>query len=131
MKIGLWIVQILLAALFLWSGITKLLTPHAELAQSMRWVADATDWQVLLIGAVEVLGALGLVLPAATGILPWLTPLAAIGLALEMVPAAIVNLQYGQATVIGVNIVIILLALFVAVGRVTRDPARRLVRAAS
>ncbi|MBI3962282.1 MAG: DoxX family protein, partial [Deinococcus sp.] len=80
MNIVLWIVQGLLALGFLMAGATKLMRSKAQLAPRMPWVEDFSLGTIRAIGAVEVLGALGLVLPTLMGILPWLTPLAALGL---------------------------------------------------
>src|SRR5579859_5106043 len=89
MNTAVWIVQILLALAFLMAGATKLTQPVEKLAERMAWVNDFSPSIVRAIGAVEVLGALGLILPAWTGILPWLTPLAAAGLVLDMIGASL------------------------------------------
>ena len=117
MNIALWVVQILLAVAFLGSGLMKLTQPKEKIATSMAWAADFSPTAIKLIGLVEVLGALGLVLPAATGIAPILTPLAAVGLALVMVGAAITHARRGESQMIVVNVVLLLLAAFVAWGR--------------
>ncbi len=85
----LWVVQILLAVMFLFAGGTKITTPMSDLAAQMPWVEDFSDGTVRGIGGLEVAGAVGLVVPAVTGIVPVLTPAAAGGLALTMVGAAI------------------------------------------
>jgi uncharacterized membrane protein YphA (DoxX/SURF4 family) len=79
MSIALWVIQVLLAAAFLVSGATKLSQPKEKLVKNMAWVEDFSQPTVRTIGALEVLGAIGIVLPALTGILPWMTPLAASG----------------------------------------------------
>ena len=117
MKYLLWIVQILLAVAFVGAGAMKLLTPTAELAQSMVWVNDVPGWLVKLIGLAEVAGALGLILPALTRIQPQLTALAAAGLALVMLLAAFFHLSRGESALIVPNLVLLLLAAFVAYGR--------------
>jgi uncharacterized membrane protein YphA (DoxX/SURF4 family) len=117
MNIALWIVQILLAVAFLGSGLMKLTQPKDKIAASMAWAADFSPTAIKLIGLVEVLGALGLVLPALTGIATILTPLAAVGLALVMVGAAITHARRGEGQMIVVNVVLLLLAVFVAWGR--------------
>jgi uncharacterized membrane protein YphA (DoxX/SURF4 family) len=116
-NIALWVVQILLAVAFLGSGLMKLTQPKEKIATSMAWAADFSPTAIKLIGLVEVLGALGLVLPAVTGIAPILTPLAAVGLALVMVGAAITHARRGETQMIAVNVVLLLLAAFVAWGR--------------
>ncbi len=117
MNIALWVVQVLLALVFLMAGSMKALKPKAELAEKMEWVNDYSDNTVKLIGVLEILGAIGVVLPAATGILPWLTPLAAVGLVLTMIGAAITHARMGDFPGMGPSIVFLVLSLFVAYGR--------------
>jgi uncharacterized membrane protein YphA (DoxX/SURF4 family) len=113
---ALWIVQVLLAAIFLVTGMTKLTQPRLKMAAGpMRWAADVSDAQFRAIGAVEVLGAIGLIVPAALGIAPLLTPLAAIGLVLTMVGAIRMHVRYAESDRLAVPIVVLALALFVAV----------------
>jgi hypothetical protein len=89
----------------------------------MAWVEDFSRGAVHIIGALEVLGAIGLVLPALTGILPWLTPLAALGLVLTMIGAALTHLRRSEYSVIPVPAVLLILAAFVAYGRFFVLPA--------
>ena len=117
MNIALWIVQGLLAAAFLMAGLMKASQPKEKLAENMAWVNDFSASQVRAIGIVEILGAIGLILPAATGILPILTPLAAVGLVVTMLGAASTHLRRGESQMIAVNFVLLLLAAFVAYGR--------------
>lgn len=84
MIIALWIVTGLLAALFLMAGSMKALKSREAVLANMAWVEEVSAPQLKAIGVLEVLGAVGLVLPAATGILPWLTPVAAFALAVTM-----------------------------------------------
>src|SRR3954447_14132249 len=94
MEIVVWVLQILLALAFLGAGVMKLVRPRPALVSSgMGWADDYSDGGVKGIGALEVLGAVGLVLPAATGIAPILTPIAALGLALVMAAAVVVHLR--------------------------------------
>jgi uncharacterized membrane protein YphA (DoxX/SURF4 family) len=113
----LWVAQVLLAVAFLGAGATKLSQPKEKLAKNMAWVEDFSQPAVRLIGAVEVLGAIGIVLPALTGILPWLTPLAALGLVLLMIGAALTHLRRKEYGNIAMNAVLLVLAAFVAFGR--------------
>jgi putative oxidoreductase len=113
----LWLLQVLLCLFFLSSGAMKLFQPYEVLAAQMTWVGDVPPWLVLVIGLTEVLGAIGLVLPAATRVLPWLTPLAAAGLALEMLLATLFHLSRGEVTMAPVPLVFGLLSTFVAFGR--------------
>ncbi len=123
MGVALWVVQGLLAVAFLGAGAMKLSQPKEKLAANMGWVEDFSQPAVRLIGAVEVFGAVGLVLPALTGILPWLTPLAALGLALTMIGAALTHLRRKEYGNIAVNAVLLVLAAFVAYGRFFVLPA--------
>jgi uncharacterized membrane protein YphA (DoxX/SURF4 family) len=123
MGIALWVVQGLLAAAFLVSGATKLSQPKEKLAKNMAWVEDFSPQTVRLIGALEVLGAIGVVLPALTGIVPWLTPLAALGLVLTMIGAALTHLRRTEYGNIAMNAVLLVLAAFVAYGQFFVLPA--------
>ena len=115
METALWIAQVLLAAIFLLTGTTKLTQPRLKMAAGpMRWAADVTDRQFRTIGLLEVLGAIGLILPAALGIAPLLTPLAAVGLVLVMVGAIYAHVRYDESERLAVPIVVLALALFVA-----------------
>ena len=118
MNIVLWIVQILVALAFLMAGTMKATRPPDKLSARMTWVKAMKPQQIVrLIGILEILGAIGLVLPAVTGILPWLTPVAAIGLVLTMIGAVIFHTRNGEGSRIAPNIVLLLLAAFVVVGR--------------
>lgn len=118
MNVVLWVVTGLLVVAFLGAGLMKVSQPREKLEKNLPWVADYSDGQVKGIGAVEVLGALGLVLPAIGGIAPILVPVAATGLAITMVLAAIMHLRRGDgAQSIVAPLVLFLLAAFVAWGR--------------
>jgi len=123
MGMALWVVQALLAAAFLMSGATKLSRPKEKLLENMAWVEDFSQRTVRIVGALEVLGAIGLVAPALTGLLPWLTPLAALGLVLTMIGAALTHLRRTEYGGIAVNAVLLILAAFVAYGRFFVLPA--------
>ena len=123
MGIALWAVQVLVAAAFLGAGATKLSQPKEKLVKNMAWVEDFSQGTVRLIGALEVLGAIGVVLPALTGIVPWLTPLAALGLVLLMIGAALTHLRRTEYGNIAMNAVLLVLAAFVAYGRFFVLPA--------
>jgi len=113
----LWILQSLLALAFLAAGGMKLSQPKEKLEASMAWVADVSAPTVRFIGTVEVLGALGLILPAATGVATVLTPLAAVGLALVMVGAVITHARRSESQQIVVNLVLLAIAAVIAWGR--------------
>lgn len=117
MNIALWVVQVILALAFGAAGILKATKSNAELHDRMAYVEDFSDAQVTGIGVVEVLGALGLVLPGLTGIAPVLTPLAATGLVVTMALAAVVHVRRGEGAMIAPNVVLGLGAAFVAWGR--------------
>ena len=118
MQTTLWIVQVLLAVIFTLTGLTKLTQPRAKMAAGpMRWAADVSDAQFRLIGALEVLGAIGLILPAALGVAPMLTPLAAVGLVLIMVGAILTHVRLDEKNRLAAPVVVLGLALFVAVAR--------------
>jgi uncharacterized membrane protein YphA (DoxX/SURF4 family) len=118
MNIALWVVAIALAGAFLAAGFLKATKSKEALAeQGLAWVEDFSPATIRFIGVVEVLGALGLLLPAAFDVATVLTPLAATGLAITMVLAAIVHARRKETPMIGVNVVLLLLAAFVAWGR--------------
>ena len=117
MNIVLWIVQIVLATIFLMVGAMKVMQPRDKLKSKMDWVEEFEDGQIKLIGMLEILGAVGLILPAITGILPILTPLAALGLAVILVGAIITHLRRQEYPNLLVHIVLLVMVLFVAYGR--------------
>lgn len=117
MNVTLWILQILLAAAFLAAGLTKVSQPREKLAARMAWVESTSQGAVKGIGSLEVLAGLGLILPAATGIAPILTPLAASGLVLIMIGAAVLHARRKEPQMVGFNAVLLILAAIVAWGR--------------
>ena len=118
MNLALWIVAIVLATGFAASGLVKLLVPKEKLVNfGQGWAQDFSPTSIRLIGVAEVLGAAGLILPAVTHIAPILVPLAAIGLVLVMVGAAVVHARRKETMNIAVNVVLLALAVFVAWGR--------------
>ena len=119
MTVALWVVQILLAVMFLAAGAMKLAQPIAKLAGSMAWVEDFPPAAVRLIGGAEVLAAIGLVVPAALDVVPASTSAAAIGLVALMLGAAIVHARRKETSMIVVNLVLAALAAFVAWGHLT------------
>ena len=116
MNVFLWVFQGLLALVFLVTGIRKLIRTDAQ-TRAVPWVREIPVPVVRGIGVLEILGALGVVLPALTGILPWLTPLAAVGLVCLMLGAAWANYRVRLYPPIVVNIIILLLAAVLAYGR--------------
>ncbi|MET7958851.1 DoxX family protein [Micromonospora zamorensis] len=93
MNVVLWIIQILLAVVFAGAGFAKLTQPKDKLRELMRWVDPVPPTQVKALGAVELLAAIGLVLPPLTGIATVLTPLAATGLVIVMIGGILVHLR--------------------------------------
>ena len=119
MNLTLWIIAGLLAAAFLLAGASKLFIPQEKLAKApgAGWVLDFSAGFVKALGAVEILGAVGLILPALLDIAPILVPLAAVGLALIMAGAAIVEFRrHAFKHALG-NLIYLALAVFVAWGR--------------
>jgi uncharacterized membrane protein len=116
-NIVLWILQGLLAAAFLFAGSSKALRPKESLAQQMAWVEDFSPNTVKAIGTAEILGALGLVLPAWTGIAPILTPLAAVGLMIVMIGAAVTHVRRKENQMVVANAVLFVLLAVIAWGR--------------
>jgi uncharacterized membrane protein len=116
MNIALWIVQVLLAAAFIFGGVNKAFRYEYAHA-TLPWVKDLPRRLTTFIGVCELLGGLGLLLPALTSMLPWLIPLAAAGLALVMLLAMGFHATRREWPAIGFNAVLLLLAAFVAYGR--------------
>jgi uncharacterized membrane protein YphA (DoxX/SURF4 family) len=119
MDIVLWVAQILLAAMYGMAGIMKTFQT-AKAKEQMPWAKNRSDGFVRFVGISELLGALGLILPIVTGILPWLTVLAAVGLVLVQLLAIFTeHLPKKEYNVIPVNVVLAALAIFIAIGRWT------------
>jgi uncharacterized membrane protein YphA (DoxX/SURF4 family) len=120
MDLALWIISGLLAAVYLASGALKLSVPKEKIAAmtaSARWVDDFSARSVKGIGALEVLAAVGLVLPAALDIVPVLAPLAAVGVVTIMTGAVITRIRRHEAKPMMADLAYLALAGFVAVGR--------------
>jgi uncharacterized membrane protein YphA (DoxX/SURF4 family) len=116
MNVVLWVVAGLLALAFLAAGLMKATQPKEKLAgNGLTWVEDFSAGAVRGIGLVEVLGAVGLVLPPLVDVAPVLAPLAATGLALTMVGAIVVHVRRHESFVPA--LVLLVLSAFVAVCR--------------
>ena len=120
----LWIGQIVLAFAFAvfgyghWLGFERLATQPRS-----RWVTDVGKRNMAVIGILEILAAIGLILPAASGFLPWLTPLAAAAIALLMVCAAVFHgRRQGEGQNIVLNVILGVVAALVAYGRFVLAP---------
>lgn len=122
LHVTLWVLQVLLAVFFLLAGYNHAIAPIEQAAVNSPWITGVPVVLARFIGWAELAGAVGLVLPSATRIAPWLTPLAAAGLALIMVLAVPFHLMRGEANVIGINIVVAAFAVVVAWGRARRVP---------
>lgn len=108
-----WAASILLALLYALAGVMKGFRPIADLSKMMGWPGDVPAWLVRFIGFAELAGAIGLILPVWTGILAWLTPLAAIGLSLVQVLAIPFHIRRGEGKAVPMNLVLLALSLFV------------------
>lgn len=118
MNIALWVVAGLLALAFLASGAMKVVGERSAMIEKTPYVEDFPQGAVRLIGVVEVLGALGLILPALLGVATVLVPIAATGLALVMVGAAVVHVRRGDGVQAAIpSLVLAALAAVVAWGR--------------
>ncbi len=121
MEIALWVVQVLTALAFGvhgWSMLFRL----ERARERMLWVRDVPTELLRFIGVAELLGAVGVILPAATGVLPWLTVLAASGLIVVMVLAVLFHLVRREWPNIIINVVLGFLATVVAYGRLVIAP---------
>ncbi len=122
LHIALWVAQVLLAGMFLMTGFMKLTQPVDALAGQMPWVAAVPAALVRFIGAAELAGALGLILPSLTRIQPRLTVLAALGLVVVMVLASAMHLSRGEGAMVPMNLVLAAVAAFIAWGRSKAAP---------
>jgi uncharacterized membrane protein YphA (DoxX/SURF4 family) len=121
MAIALWVLRIVVAVAFLGAGFMKATQPLERLKKSMLWIEHTTPGIVRLIGIVEILGGLGLILPVATGILPWLTLAAAAGLVLTMLVAIVVHIRLKEPGTIA-PAVLLVLSLLILLGHIIFVP---------
>ncbi|MEU1854193.1 DoxX family protein [Streptomyces sp. NPDC019990] len=118
MNIVLWVLQIALAAVFLGAGLPKIAKPKEELVAPMgEWVNSFPAPGVKLLGLVEVLGAVGLVVPPLAGVAPVLSPVAAVGIVVIMVGAIAAHARESAGSKIAMNVVLGALAAVVVWGR--------------
>ena len=117
MNVLLWIFAALLAAMFLTAGLMKMTRPKEKLVTIMEWAKPVPEGQLKALGAVEILGAIGLILPRALNIARVLTPLAAVGCAIVMFGATIVHTRMKDYKGLGMPVVLLILAIIVAAGR--------------
>jgi uncharacterized membrane protein YphA (DoxX/SURF4 family) len=114
MNVTLWVIQVLLALVFLVSGITKAIQPSQKLRAGLP---EFHPGVIRLVAVAEILGALGLILPGVTGIAPILSPVAAIGLAIIMIGAVVTHARRKEGKSVAMNLVLLVLTVAVAVGR--------------
>lgn len=110
MIVAYWIVAALLAIFYLYAGGKKIVQSKQQLAPMMGWVDTVPMPAVRAIGVLEVLGAVGLVLPPLVGVAPWLAVAAASGLVAVQVGGIAMHLSRGEARLIGLNVVLLVLA---------------------
>lgn len=122
MNVALWIVQVLLAGMFSMTGFGKLTQPREKLIEMTPYAEDFAQPALRGIGTLEALAAVGLLLPSITGILPWLSPLAAVGLIFLMIGAMLTHYRRKEYPFIAVNVVLLALAAFVVYGRFVSVP---------
>lgn len=115
--VALWIAQLLLAAAYGLFGFMKATQPLDQLAVMMKWIPDFPSLFVRTLGVVEMLGAIGLILPSLLRIQPRLTVLAALCILVHQFCAVALHLSKGEANVLGLNVVLIALAGFIFWGR--------------
>lgn len=122
-NIALWVGQVLLAGVYVMAGFMKVSQPiDALVASGLTYASDYPELLTRFIGTMEILGAIGIILPAATRILPGLTPLAAVGFSVIQVLAFGLHTMRGEYGVLPVNIVLLALSLFVVWGRLRKVP---------
>jgi uncharacterized membrane protein YphA (DoxX/SURF4 family) len=117
MNIALWVVQGLLAILYGMAGLMKTFQT-AKAKEQLTWAKDRSDGFVRFVGISELIGAIGLILPMLTGILPWLTPIAALGLSfIQLLAIFTVHVPKKEYNVLPINLVLLALSLIVVLGR--------------
>lgn len=114
---SLWIAQGVVALVVVLAGATKLIVPREKLMKRMHWAATWPRWRIKLLGLAEVAGAVGLIVPLATGIAPVLTPIAALCLAVLMGGAVRTHQRLGESFVSPALVSVLCVAI--AVGRLT------------
>lgn len=120
--ITLWVLQVALAGMFLMAGSSKLFNSIEELSKMLPWVMQVPAGLVRFIGLSELLGGVGLILPSALRIRPHLAVVAAYGLGLVQVLAAIFHITRGETEVLGFNAVLLLIAIIIGWGRSSKAP---------
>jgi len=117
MNIALWVAQIILLLFYGMAGVLKTFQ-IARVREQMPWAKNRSDGFIRFIGISELLGALGMLLPLLTGILPWLTVLAAVGLTvIQLLAIFSEHLPKKEYKVIPMNVIMLALAIFIVIGR--------------
>jgi uncharacterized membrane protein YphA (DoxX/SURF4 family) len=117
MEIALWIVAAIVALMYVFSGGMKVFAT-AKYTATAAWATKVSPNVVRLVGVLELLGAIGIVVPQATGIgAPMLTILAAAGLVLVQLVAIVIHIGEKETKTLPINVVLVLLPLFVFLGR--------------
>jgi putative oxidoreductase len=122
LNIALWVAQVVLGGMFIMAGVMKATTPIVDLVPQLPWAGDVPEMLVRFIGISELLGGIGLILPALLRMKPILTPYAATGLVTVMVFAAVFHITRGEYPAIGFNFVLGAVAAFIAWGRFKKAP---------
>ncbi len=123
MNMTLWILQVVLGAFFLMTGSGKAFMSWESL-QRIPWIDGASHGLLMFIGWSEILGGIGLILPAATKVKPMLTPLAAAGLTVVMILATGFHARRGEYALMSLTVVLGAVAAFIAYGRVVLKPIK-------
>jgi hypothetical protein len=118
LNLFLWIAQIALAGVFGFAGVIKTFRPIPDLAKMLVWPGEIPVWLTRFIGVAELAGAIGIIVPLFAGILPWLTPLAALGFVAVQVIAIGFHAMRGELKMaLPINLVLLALSAFVLWGR--------------
>lgn len=117
MEFAIWVISGLLAAVYVFAGVYKLINPKEALLGAFPWVEDLPPLAVKAIAVVEILGGVGIIVPWALQMYPILTPLAAAGLVLIQLGAVLVHIRRRETDLMPLNAILLLNALFVGVFR--------------
>ena len=117
LHIAIWIAQGLTSILLFVGAFMKLTMPISELSINLKWTAESPKFMVRALGIIDLIGAVGIILPSLLKVKPKLAPIAALGTILLMVSAIVFHIIRNEASVIGFNFVMIVFATFVYWGR--------------
>jgi putative oxidoreductase len=121
LNVLLWIAQGLIALTLIWAAYAKLLQPIEETAKMLPWALD-NPGLLTFTGIIDLLGGIGIILPAALKIQPKLSVFAAYGTIALMIAASIFHVSRGESSLIGMNIFFLILAVFIVWGRTKKAP---------